>query len=145
MVSVPEGPLVRVEGQPLSLRCNVSEYEGPLEQVFEWQVFQEGKSFQLISFMESSYTDARFAKRVTDGDISLLRLADSAAELRIRVLRASDSGIYTCSTPSTDMSVSGNYQASVPLYGEYKVTRSSEIQLPANIDCCPRQTKLITA
>ncbi|XP_072556336.1 prostaglandin F2 receptor negative regulator isoform X2 [Paramormyrops kingsleyae] len=115
VVSVPEEPLVRVEGQPLSLRCNVSEYEGPLEQVFEWQVFQEGKSFQLISFMESSYTDARFAKRVADGDISLLRLADSAAELRIRVLRVSDSGIYTCSTPSTDMSVSGNYQASVPL------------------------------
>ncbi|XP_048834984.1 prostaglandin F2 receptor negative regulator isoform X2 [Brienomyrus brachyistius] len=115
VVSVPEGPLVRVEGQPLSLRCNVSEYEGPLEQVFEWQVFQESKSFQLISFMESSYTDARFAKRVTDGDISLLRLADSAAELRIRALRASDRGTYTCSTPSTDMSVSGNYQASVLL------------------------------
>lgn len=30
---VSQGPLIRVEGQPVSIRCDVKEYGGPREQV----------------------------------------------------------------------------------------------------------------
>lgn len=33
VVKVSPGPLIRVEGQPVSIRCDVSEYGGPREQV----------------------------------------------------------------------------------------------------------------
>lgn len=35
MVTVPPGPLIRVEGQPVSIRCDVTDYSGPREQVSE--------------------------------------------------------------------------------------------------------------
>lgn len=33
VVTVSPGPLIRVEGQPVSIRCDVKEYGGPREQV----------------------------------------------------------------------------------------------------------------
>lgn len=33
VVTVSPGPLIRVEGQPVSIRCDVNEYGGPREQV----------------------------------------------------------------------------------------------------------------
>lgn len=33
VVTVSPGPLIRVEGQPVSIRCDVTEYGGPREQV----------------------------------------------------------------------------------------------------------------
>lgn len=33
VVTVSPGPLIRVEGQPVSIRCDVREYGGPREQV----------------------------------------------------------------------------------------------------------------
>lgn len=33
VVTVSPGPLIRVEGQPVSIRCDVHEYGGPREQV----------------------------------------------------------------------------------------------------------------
>lgn len=33
VVTVSPGPLIRVEGQPVSVRCDVNDYGGPREQV----------------------------------------------------------------------------------------------------------------
>ncbi|XP_026768353.3 prostaglandin F2 receptor negative regulator [Pangasianodon hypophthalmus] len=116
VVKVPAGPLVRVEGQSVSIRCDVSDYEGPPEQDFDWNLIPDGEtSVPLISTFEPLYTDPSMMDRIRSGDISVKKLADDAAELTIRKVRASDSTIYRCSTPSTDSSVKGNYYADVEL------------------------------
>ncbi|XP_043102655.1 prostaglandin F2 receptor negative regulator [Puntigrus tetrazona] len=114
-VTVSRGPLLRVEGQPLSVRCDVSEYEGPREQDFEWTVTRGKESIKVISTFDDRFTDRSLLERTRSGDVSLSRLADSAVELRIREAQVSDSATYRCSTPSTDSVISGNYNADVQL------------------------------
>ncbi|KAK2850225.1 hypothetical protein Q7C36_009008 [Tachysurus vachellii] len=116
LVKVPAGPLVRVEGQSVSIRCDVSDYEGPPEQDFEWSLMlSSDSSIPLISTFDQTYTDSSMKDRVRSGDISIKKLADDAVELTINKVRASDSTVYRCSTPSTDSSVKGNYFADVEL------------------------------
>lgn len=115
VVKVPKGPLVRVQGQGASIRCTVSSYQGPREQDFEWKVMRDNGEIQLVSTFDLSYSDRSLQDRVDSGDISMERLGDDSVELRIRSLRASDSAIYRCSTPSTDSVISGNYVADVRL------------------------------
>lgn len=118
LVKVPAGPLVRVEGQSVSIRCDVSDYEGPPEQDFEWSlILSSDSSIPLISTFDQTYTDSSMKDRVRSGDISIKKLADDAVELTINKVRASDSTVYRCSTPSTDSSVKGNYFADVELKG----------------------------
>lgn len=115
---MPAGPLVRVEGQSVSIRCDVSDYEGPPEQDFEWSlVLSQQPVVPLISTFDQTFTDQSMMDRVKSGDISIKKLADDAAELTIRKVRASDSATYRCSTPSTDSSFKGNYYADVELKG----------------------------
>lgn len=38
VVTVSPGPLIRVEGQPVSIRCDVNDYGGPSEQVMSWRL-----------------------------------------------------------------------------------------------------------
>ncbi|KAJ8410430.1 hypothetical protein AAFF_G00193340 [Aldrovandia affinis] len=115
VVRVPESPLVRVEGQAVSVRCSVSDYEGPREQDFEWKVVRGADSLQLISTFDPSYSDRYFQDRVDSGDIAVERLGDDTVELRIQNMKASDSATYRCSTPSTDSIIKGNYDANVEL------------------------------
>ncbi|KAF4087252.1 hypothetical protein AMELA_G00093750 [Ameiurus melas] len=146
VVKVPAGPLVRVEGQSVSIRCDVSDYEGPPEQDFEWNLMLDSKnSIQLISTFDPMYTDASMKDRVQNGDISISKLADDAVELTIRKVRASDSTTYRCSTPSTDSSVKGNYYADVELkvigdslkvatnISQPKVSEGESVKLQCNI------------
>lgn len=113
------GPLLRVEGQPLSIRCDVSDYEGPREQDFDWTITRGTESVKVISTLDEKFSDRSFQDRIRSGDISVSRLADFAVELRIREARVSDSATYRCSTPSTDSVISGNYDADVQLQGEF--------------------------
>ncbi|XP_067265332.1 prostaglandin F2 receptor negative regulator-like [Chanodichthys erythropterus] len=116
VVKVPVGPLVRVEGQAVSIRCDVSNYEGPRDQDFEWSMVLAGdKLLQLVSTFDNTFTDTRVKDRVNSGDISYKKLADNAVELRFKKVRVTDSGLYRCSTPSTDSVYSGNYDADVEL------------------------------
>ncbi|KAG5283832.1 hypothetical protein AALO_G00046630 [Alosa alosa] len=115
VVKVPVGPLVRVEGQAVSLRCDVSDYEGPRDQDFEWTMLQAGKELQVVSTFDSAYPDTLLRDRVSSGDISIKKLSDSSVELKIKKVRATDSATYRCSTPSTDTTVKGNYFADVAL------------------------------
>ncbi|XP_069491882.1 prostaglandin F2 receptor negative regulator [Ambystoma mexicanum] len=113
VVKVPAGPLLRVEGTEVAIPCDVSEYEGPSEQNFDWQVTRGGVLEGVVSTWDASFTDAAFRGRVQSGAIELRRTNNSAVELRIKGLEATDQGEYKCSTPSTDATVSGNYEASV--------------------------------
>lgn len=119
LVTVPTGPLLRVEGQPLSIRCDVSEYEGPREQDFEWMVTRGMETIKVISTFDEHFSERSFQDRIRSGDISVSRLKDNAVELRIQEARISDSATYQCSTPSTDSVISGNYKAAVQLKGQY--------------------------
>ncbi|XP_041938752.1 immunoglobulin superfamily member 8-like isoform X2 [Alosa sapidissima] len=115
VVKVPVGPLVSVEGQAASLRCDVSDYEGPRDQDFEWTMLQAGKELQVVSTFDSAYPDALLRDRVSSGDISIKKLSNSSVELKIKKVRATDSATYRCNTPSTDTTVKGNYFADVAL------------------------------
>ncbi|XP_056124410.1 prostaglandin F2 receptor negative regulator [Rhinichthys klamathensis goyatoka] len=116
VVKVPVGPLVHVEGQAVSIRCNVSDYQGPRDQDFEWSMIQAGdKLLHLVSTFDVNFMDPSVRDRVNSGDISYKKLGDDSAELRFKKVRATDSGVYRCSTPSTDSVISGNYQADVEL------------------------------
>ncbi|KAG5851556.1 hypothetical protein ANANG_G00052930 [Anguilla anguilla] len=115
VVQVSEGPLVRVEGQPATLSCNVSDYEGPSEQDFDWKVLHGNSWLQLISTFDLSYADQSLRSRVDSGDITVDRLGPASVELQIRRLTPADSTTFRCSTPSTDSVISGNYEADVKL------------------------------
>ncbi|XP_077574047.1 prostaglandin F2 receptor negative regulator [Stigmatopora nigra] len=117
VVTVSPGPLVRVEGQPVSIRCDVTDYMGPREQDFEWMMSREPNSqhIKMISTFDASYSQASLSKRVASGDISVMRLQDNTVELKIAETKSQDAGFYVCQTPSTDSVFSGNYEAQVQL------------------------------
>ncbi|XP_044043638.1 prostaglandin F2 receptor negative regulator [Siniperca chuatsi] len=117
VVTVSPGPLIRVEGQPVSIRCDVNDYGGPREQDFEWMMSREPKGLRIkiISTFDASYSHASLSKRVASGDISVVRLEDNEVELKIAEVKSQDAGFYWCQTPSTDSVISGNYEAQVQL------------------------------
>lgn len=117
-VSLPAGPLIRVEGEALSLRCEVSDYQGPKEQEFEWKATKGSETIQVVSTFDSSFPDQSLKARVFTDDISVKRIDESTVELRIKEARVTDSGTFTCSTLSTDSVISGNYEADVLLRGK---------------------------
>uniref|UniRef100_A0A3Q3K612 Ig-like domain-containing protein n=1 Tax=Monopterus albus TaxID=43700 RepID=A0A3Q3K612_MONAL len=117
VVTVSPGPLIRVEGQPVSISCDVNDYSGPREQDFEWVVSKsavlDDTAIKIISTFDSSYSDKSLTQRVASGDISVVRLADNQVELKIAEVKSLDAGFYWCQTPSTDSVISGNYEARV--------------------------------
>ncbi|XP_017285584.1 prostaglandin F2 receptor negative regulator [Kryptolebias marmoratus] len=116
VVTVPPGPLIRVEGQPVSIRCNVTDYGGPREQEFEWKMSRDGKSkINIISTFDLSFSDPSLSNRIASGDISVVRLQDNEVELKVAEAKLQDAGSYICETPSTDTTASGNYEAQVQL------------------------------
>ncbi|XP_065807896.1 prostaglandin F2 receptor negative regulator isoform X1 [Labrus bergylta] len=117
VVKVSPGPLIRVEGQPVSIRCDVSEYGGPQEQDFEWEMSSSssGSRIKIISTFDAAYSHASLSKRVASGDISVERLQDNQVELKVAEVKSTDAGFYWCQTPSTDSVISGNYEAKVKL------------------------------
>ncbi|XP_058478407.1 prostaglandin F2 receptor negative regulator [Solea solea] len=117
VVKVSPGPLIRVEGQPVSIRCDVYEYSGPREQDFEWMTSRDTSAARLkiISTFDNSYSHPSLSKRVASGDISVARLEDNKVELKIAEVKSLDAGLYWCQTPSTDSVISGNYEAQVQL------------------------------
>ncbi|XP_077096288.1 prostaglandin F2 receptor negative regulator [Siphateles boraxobius] len=115
VVKVQVGPLVHVAGQAVSIRCDVSDYQGPREQDFDWSILTDDKPINLISTLDTGFMDATVKDRVNSGDISYKKLSDDSVELRFKKVRATDSGVYRCTTPSTDFIISGNYYADVEL------------------------------
>ncbi|XP_066233353.1 prostaglandin F2 receptor negative regulator isoform X2 [Saccopteryx leptura] len=114
VVRVPAGSLVRVVGTELVIPCNVSDYDGPSEQNFDWSFSSLGSSFvELASTWEVGFPAQLYRERLQKGEILLRRTANDAVELLIKNVQPSDQGHYKCSTPSTDATVQGNYEDTV--------------------------------
>ncbi|KAF3857161.1 hypothetical protein F7725_009020 [Dissostichus mawsoni] len=94
VVTVSPGPLIRVEGQPVSIRCDVAEYSGPREQDFEWMMTRDtsGTRIKIISTFDAGYSHTSLSKRVASGDISVVRLLDNQVELKIAEVKTTDAG-----------------------------------------------------
>ncbi|XP_044130341.1 immunoglobulin superfamily member 8 isoform X1 [Bufo gargarizans] len=117
-VKVPGGPLYRVEGVAVSIPCNVSGYEGPAVQNFEWFVYRPGApdiSIAIVSTKDPNFSYAVFRPRVASGDVSIHRLGADSVELRIQRLRKEDEGVYECYTPTTDARYLGSYSAKIAM------------------------------
>lgn len=115
---VPAGSLVRVAGTELVIPCNVSDYDGPSEQNFDWSFSSSGSSFvELASTWEVGFPAQLYQERLQRGEILLRRTANDAVELHIKNVQPSDQGHYKCSTPSTDATVQGNYEDTVQVKG----------------------------
>lgn len=115
---VPAGSLVRVVGTELVIPCNVSDYDGPSEQNFDWSFSSSGSSYvELASTWEVGFPAQLYRERLQRGEILLRRTANDAVELHIKNVQASDQGRYKCSTPSTDATVQGNYEDTVQVKG----------------------------
>ncbi|XP_053133975.1 immunoglobulin superfamily member 8 isoform X2 [Hemicordylus capensis] len=117
-IHLPPGPLYRVERTAISIPCNVSEYEGPTFQHFEWFVYRPAApdiSIGVISTKDPKFPYAIFGPRVQTGDVSVRRVRGDAVELRIKEIRAEDTGIYECYTPTTDSKYHGSYSSKVEL------------------------------
>ncbi|XP_032536222.1 prostaglandin F2 receptor negative regulator isoform X2 [Chiroxiphia lanceolata] len=113
IVRVPKGPLIRVVGTEVVIPCSVSDYDGPSEQNFDWEFSRDTDFVRIVSTWDSTFTSEEYQKRVGRGDIKLRRSSNDAVELVIRNIQPADQGRYKCSTPSTDATVQGNYDAEV--------------------------------
>ncbi|XP_051636223.1 prostaglandin F2 receptor negative regulator isoform X2 [Manacus candei] len=113
VVRVPKGPLIRVVGTEVVIPCSVSDYDGPSEQNFDWEFSRDTDFVRIVSTWDSTFTSEEYQKRVGRGDIKLRRSSNDAVELVIRNIQPADQGRYKCSTPSTDATVQGNYDAEV--------------------------------
>ncbi|XP_033621590.1 immunoglobulin superfamily member 8 isoform X1 [Fukomys damarensis] len=117
-VLVPKGPLYRVAGTTVFIPCNVSGYEGPAQQDFEWFQYRPKApetALSIISTRDAQFSYAVFAARVEAGELQMQRLQGDAVLLRIAHLQAQDAGVYECYTPSTDTRYLGNYSGKVEL------------------------------
>lgn len=119
-VLVPEGPLYRVAGTAVSIPCNVTGYEGPARQDFEWFLYRPEApeaALGIVSTRDPRFSYAVFGPRVTAGEVQVQRVRDDAAVLNIARLQAQDAGVYECYTPSTDARYLGSYSGKVELRG----------------------------
>ncbi|XP_053559103.1 immunoglobulin superfamily member 8 [Bombina bombina] len=117
-VKVPAGPLFRVEGTSISIPCNVSRYEGPALQNFEWFMYRPdspANSISIVSTKDPNFSYALFADRVKSGEIYIHRVSGDSVELRIKRLRQEDAGVFECYTPTTDANYYGSYSDKVNL------------------------------
>ncbi|XP_061483992.1 prostaglandin F2 receptor negative regulator isoform X1 [Rhineura floridana] len=117
IVKVPAGPLVRVEGTEVVIPCNVSQYEGPIEQNFDWEFStnpaQDSKFVHIVSTWDPWFTSQEYKERVNRKEITLRRNSNNSVELVIGNICPTDQGMYRCTTPSTDAVFQGNYNAVV--------------------------------
>ncbi|XP_074044641.1 prostaglandin F2 receptor negative regulator isoform X3 [Macrotis lagotis] len=114
IVKIPTRDLVRVEGTELVIPCNVSDYDGPSEQNFDWSFSSSGTRFvEIVSTWEAAFTAQPYRERLQRGEIQLRRIGNDAVELHVKNLQTTDQGQYKCSTPSTDATVQGNYDDTV--------------------------------
>uniref|UniRef100_A0A8D0N918 Immunoglobulin superfamily member 8 n=1 Tax=Sus scrofa TaxID=9823 RepID=A0A8D0N918_PIG len=117
-VLVPEGPLYRVAGTAISIPCNVSGYDGPAQQDFEWFLYRPEApeaALGIVSTRDAGFSYAVFGPRVAAGEVHVQRLQGDAVLLKIARLQAQDAGIYECYTPSTDARYLGSYSGKVEL------------------------------
>ncbi|XP_066233350.1 immunoglobulin superfamily member 3 isoform X3 [Saccopteryx leptura] len=117
-VAVQEGPLYRTEGSHITIWCNVSGFQGPSEQNFQWSIYlptAPEREVQIVSTVDSSFPYAIYTQRVRSGKIYVERIQGDSALLHITDLQARDAGEYECYTPTTDERYFGSYSAKTNL------------------------------
>ncbi|XP_045059625.2 immunoglobulin superfamily member 3 isoform X1 [Desmodus rotundus] len=117
-VAVQEGPLYRTEGSHVTIWCNVSGFQGPSEQNFQWSIYLPSapeREVQIVSTVDSSFPYAIYTQRVRSGKIYVERVQGNSALLHITDLQARDAGEYECYTPNTDEQYFGSYSAKMSL------------------------------
>ncbi|XP_005076576.1 immunoglobulin superfamily member 3 isoform X1 [Mesocricetus auratus] len=117
-VTVQEGPLYRTEGSHITIWCNVSGYQGPSEQNFQWSIYLPSapeREVQIVSTVDSSFPYAIYTQRVLGGKIYVERIQGNSVLLHITELQARDAGEYECHTPNTDERYFGSYSAKMNL------------------------------
>lgn len=117
-VAVQEGPLYRTEGSHVTIWCNVSGFQGPSEQNFQWSIYLPSapeREVQIVSTVDSSFPYAIYTQRVRSGKIYVERVQGDSALLHITDLQARDAGEYECYTPNTDEQYFGSYSAKMSL------------------------------
>ncbi|XP_051021744.1 immunoglobulin superfamily member 2 [Acomys russatus] len=117
-VKIQEGPLYRAEGYPVSIGCNVSGYQGPSTQDFQWSVYlptAPTKEVQIISTKDEGFSYAVYGPRVRSKEIYVERLQGDSVLLRFSKVQMRDTGEYECHTPNTDAKYLGSYSAKTNL------------------------------
>ncbi|XP_067402520.1 immunoglobulin superfamily member 2 [Emydura macquarii macquarii] len=118
VVLVQEGRLYRARGYHITIWCNVSGFQGPSEQNFQWSIYLPSapeREVQIISTMDPSFPYASYTQRVRSGEIYIERVQGDAALLHIKELQDRDAGEYECHTPTTDERYFGSYSAKMNL------------------------------
>ena len=135
-VAVQEGPLYRTEGSHITIWCNVSGYQGPSEQNFQWSIYLPSapeREVQIVSTVDSSFPYAIYTQRVRGGKIYVERVQGNSALLHITDLQARDAGEYECHTPNTDERYFGSYSAKMNLVGKEVMMFLSHGQYPTRV------------
>ncbi|XP_048338919.1 immunoglobulin superfamily member 3-like, partial [Sphaerodactylus townsendi] len=117
-VTVQEGPLYRTENSHITIWCNVSDYQGPSEQNFQWSIYLPSlpeREVQIVSTMDPSFPYAIYTQRVRSGEIYIEKIQGDSALLHITELQDRDTGVYECHTPTTDERYFGSYSAKMNL------------------------------
>lgn len=107
-------------GTAVSISCNVTGYEGPARQDFEWFLYRPEApeaALGIVSTRDTRFSYAVFGPRVAAGEVQVQRLQGDAVVLKIARLQAQDAGVYECYTPSTDDRYLGSYSGKVELRG----------------------------
>ncbi|XP_033001771.1 immunoglobulin superfamily member 2-like [Lacerta agilis] len=119
MVSIQKGVLYRARGYHITIWCNVSGYQGPMEQNFEWSIHRPSdpnRKLQIISTDDASFPYAVYSQRVGSREIYVERIRGDSVLLHITELKDVDAGEYECYTPSTDAGYLGTYGAKTNLF-----------------------------
>ena len=113
--------MYRTEGSHVTIWCNVSGFQGPSEQNFQWSIYLPSapeREVQIVSTVDSSFPYAIYTQRVRSGKIYVERVQGNSALLHITDLQARDAGEYECYTPNTDEQYFGSYSAKMSLVGK---------------------------
>ncbi|XP_026519681.1 immunoglobulin superfamily member 2-like [Notechis scutatus] len=114
MVSIQKGPLYRVRGTHITIRCNVSGYQKSEKLNFEWSTYQLSapqREMKIISTGDSRFSYKVYSKRVESGEIYIEKLKEDSVLLHIMDLEDSDAGVYECHIPNTEDVYLGTYSA----------------------------------
>ncbi|KAF7250880.1 Immunoglobulin superfamily member 2 [Varanus komodoensis] len=120
MVSIQKGRLYRARGYHITIWCNVTGYQEPQEQNFQWSIYLPSapqRELHIISTNDVDFTYAAYSQRVERREIYIERLQGDSVLLHITDLKDKDAGMYECHTPNThpDDEYLGTYSAKMNL------------------------------
>ncbi|XP_003219159.3 immunoglobulin superfamily member 2 [Anolis carolinensis] len=118
MVSIQKGRLYRAKGYHITIWCNVSGYQGQLQQDFQWSIYKPSApelELKIIGTHDQFSPYAVYDQRVISREIYIERLQGDSILLHLTDLKDQDAGEYQCYTPNTDSKYWGTYSAKMNL------------------------------